>query len=69
VLFIIFDIVNVGQCGSERFVIIVDEPCTRDFLPSAWGNYSRTFWDWSTYIRHDRPVPVAAVPVPAASCR
>ena len=22
----------------------------RDFLPSAWGNYSPTVWDWSTFI-------------------
>jgi molybdopterin-containing oxidoreductase family membrane subunit len=22
----------------------------RDFLPSSWGMYYPTFWDWSTYI-------------------
>jgi hypothetical protein len=33
----------------ERFVIIVTS-LHRDFLPSSWGMYSGTFWDWSTYI-------------------
>jgi molybdopterin-containing oxidoreductase family membrane subunit len=23
---------------------------TRDFVPSAWGRYSPTFWDWATFI-------------------
>jgi len=47
-LFIISIIVNVGM-WLERFVIIVTS-LHRDFLPSSWGNYSPTFWDWSTYI-------------------
>jgi hypothetical protein len=21
-----------------------------DFLPSSWGNFTATFWDWSLYI-------------------
>jgi molybdopterin-containing oxidoreductase family membrane subunit len=33
----------------ERYVIIVTS-LHRDFLPSSWGMYSGTIWDWSTYI-------------------
>jgi Ni/Fe-hydrogenase subunit HybB-like protein len=47
-LFIISLIVNVGM-WLERFVIIVLS-LHRDYLPSSWGNYSPTFWDWSTFI-------------------
>ena len=41
-------VVNVGM-WLERFVIIVLS-LHRDYLPSSWGNYSPTFWDWSTYV-------------------
>ena len=54
-------VVNVGM-WLERFVIIVTS-LHRDFLPSSWGMYSATFWDWSAVPRDDRPVPDAAVPV------
>jgi Ni/Fe-hydrogenase subunit HybB-like protein len=47
-LFVIAMIVNVGM-WLERFVIVVTS-LSRDFLPSSWGHYSPTFWDWSTYI-------------------
>src|SRR5438552_11453761 len=47
-LFVIALIVNVGM-WLERFVIIVTS-LHRDFLPSSWGMYSPTFWDWSTYL-------------------
>src|SRR5215213_2088208 len=47
-LFIISLIVNVGM-WLERFVIIVLS-LHRDFLPSSWGNYAPTFWDWSTFL-------------------
>ena len=33
----------------ERYIIVVTS-LHRDFLPSSWGMYSGTFWDWSTYI-------------------
>ena len=33
----------------ERFVIIVTS-LHRDFLPSSWGMYQPTFWDWSTFL-------------------
>jgi len=47
-LFVISLIVNVGM-WLERFVIIVLS-LHRDFLPSSWGNFAPTFWDWSTYL-------------------
>src|SRR5437660_6924323 len=31
----------------ERFVIVITS-LHRDFLPSSWGMYSPTFWDWAT---------------------
>ena len=47
-LFVISLIVNVGM-WLERFVIIVTS-LHRDFLPSSWGMYQPTFWDWSTFL-------------------
>ena len=41
-------IVNVGM-WLERFVIVVTS-LHRDFLPSSWGMYHPTRWDWMTYI-------------------
>jgi len=40
-------VVNVGM-WLERFVIVVTS-LTRDFVPSSWGMYYPTIWDWSTY--------------------
>jgi molybdopterin-containing oxidoreductase family membrane subunit len=48
VLFAMSIIVNVGM-WLERFVIVVIS-LTRDFVPSAWGRYSPTVWDWATFI-------------------
>ena len=33
----------------ERFIIVVTS-LHRDFLPSSWGNYTPTRWDWATYL-------------------
>ncbi|HEU5011389.1 MAG TPA: NrfD/PsrC family molybdoenzyme membrane anchor subunit [Roseiflexaceae bacterium] len=41
-------IVSVGM-WLERFVIIVIS-LHRDFLPSSWGWYTPSFWDWMFYI-------------------
>jgi len=46
-VFVIALVVNVGM-WLERFVIVVTS-LTRDFLPSSWGMYYPTVWDWSTY--------------------
>jgi molybdopterin-containing oxidoreductase family membrane subunit len=47
-LFIIAVLVNVGM-WLERYVIVITS-LHRDFLPSSWGIFRPTFWDWSTYI-------------------
>ncbi len=47
-LFAISIVVNIGM-WLERFVIVVTS-LHRDFLPSSWGRFSPTIWDWSTYL-------------------
>jgi Ni/Fe-hydrogenase subunit HybB-like protein len=47
-LFVIALIVNTGM-WLERYVIVVTS-LNRDFLPSAWGAYAGTVWDWATYV-------------------
>ena len=47
-LFVISLVVNVGM-WLERYVIVVTS-LHRDFLPSSWGMYSGTIWDWATFI-------------------
>ncbi|RPJ80619.1 MAG: hydrogenase, partial [Acidobacteria bacterium] len=41
-------VINSGM-WLERFVIVVTS-LHRDFLPSSWGMYYPTIWDWATYI-------------------
>ncbi len=47
-LFVVSQFVNVGM-WLERFVII---PISlhRDFLPSSWGMYKPTFWDFAMFL-------------------
>jgi molybdopterin-containing oxidoreductase family membrane subunit len=47
-LFCVAMVVNVGM-WLERFVIVVTS-LHRDFLPSSWGMYYPTMWDWMTFI-------------------
>jgi Ni/Fe-hydrogenase subunit HybB-like protein len=47
VLFLLSLVVNVGM-WLERFVIVVLS-LHRDYMPSAWGRYSPTVWDWATF--------------------
>jgi len=47
-LFIVSIVVNVGM-WLERYVIVVTS-LHRDYLPSSWGMYAGTFWDWSIYL-------------------
>jgi Ni/Fe-hydrogenase subunit HybB-like protein len=47
-LFLISLVVSVGM-WLERFVIVVTS-LTRDFLPSSWGLYKGTIWDWATFF-------------------
>jgi molybdopterin-containing oxidoreductase family membrane subunit len=46
-MFVLSLVVNTGM-WFERFVIIVTS-LTRDFLPSSWGTYYPTKWDYMTY--------------------
>ena len=47
-MFFISLVVNIGM-WFERFVIIVPS-LYRDFLPSSWGTYRATKWDYMTYV-------------------
>ncbi|MDZ7705220.1 MAG: NrfD/PsrC family molybdoenzyme membrane anchor subunit [Trueperaceae bacterium] len=47
-LFIISMIVSVGM-WLERFVIVT-VTLTREYLPSSWGVFTATRWDWALYI-------------------
>jgi Ni/Fe-hydrogenase subunit HybB-like protein len=40
-------VINIGM-WLERFEIVATS-LTRDFVPSSWGTYIPTFWDWATY--------------------
>jgi Ni/Fe-hydrogenase subunit HybB-like protein len=48
ILFVLALLVNVGM-WLERFVIIVTS-LHRDFLPSSWGMYAPTRWDFSMFF-------------------
>ena len=45
-LFIVALFINLGM-WIERFVIVITS-LHRDFMPSAWGMFYPTFWDWAT---------------------
>ncbi len=47
-LFALSIVVNIGM-WLERFMIIVTS-LHRDFLPSSWGMFYPTFWDWAILI-------------------
>ena len=47
-LFLVALVVNTGM-WLERFVIVVTS-LHRDFLPSSWGMYTPTPWDWMTFV-------------------
>jgi Ni/Fe-hydrogenase subunit HybB-like protein len=47
-LFVIALIVNIGM-WLERYIIVVTS-LHRDFLPSSWGMYAGTIWDWATFL-------------------
>src|SRR4029078_1124624 len=48
VQFVISIFINIGM-WFERFTIIVTS-LHRDFLPSSWGMYSPTFWEYATLL-------------------
>jgi molybdopterin-containing oxidoreductase family membrane subunit len=41
-------VINIGM-WLERFVIVITS-LHRDFMPSSWGMFYPTVWDWATYI-------------------
>jgi molybdopterin-containing oxidoreductase family membrane subunit len=47
-LFGVAMVVNVGM-WLERFIIVVTS-LHRDFLPSSWGMYYPTGWDWALFV-------------------
>ncbi len=47
-LFLLAGIINIGM-WLERYVIIVIS-LSRDFLPSSWGMYQGSPWDWSMFL-------------------
>jgi Ni/Fe-hydrogenase subunit HybB-like protein len=47
-LFVVALVVQTGM-WLERFVIVVTS-LHRDFLPSSWGMYYPTKWDWTVYL-------------------
>ncbi len=47
-LFLISLVVNLGM-WLERYMIVVGS-LHRDYLPSSWGMYQGTIWDWATLV-------------------
>ena len=47
-LFAVSIVVSIGM-WLERYIIIVVS-LHRDFLPSSWGMYTGTVWDWMTFV-------------------
>ncbi len=47
-LFVVSLLINLGM-WLERYVIIITS-LHRDFLPSSWGMFHGTFWDWTTLL-------------------
>jgi Ni/Fe-hydrogenase subunit HybB-like protein len=46
-LFVVALVVNMGM-WLERFVIVITS-LHRDYIPSSWGMFYPTRWDWATY--------------------
>lgn len=47
-LFLVAFSINIGM-WVERFVIVITS-LHRDFMPSAWGFFVPTIWDWATLL-------------------
>lgn len=48
VLFLVAIVINIGM-WAERYMIVITS-LHRDFMPSAWGMFRGTRWDWATYV-------------------
>ena len=65
-LFVAALLIQVGM-WSERYLIVITS-LHRDFLPSSWGMFHGTFWDWATLAGIGRAVLHAALFIhPAAA--
>lgn len=47
-LLIVSIVINIGM-WLERYVIVVTS-LARDFVPSSWGTYHGTIWDWGIFL-------------------
>lgn len=47
-LFAISLLINLGMWLERQIIVMVS--LSHDFMPSSWGLYIPTFWDWSTFI-------------------
>ncbi|OQY37636.1 MAG: hypothetical protein B6243_00115, partial [Anaerolineaceae bacterium 4572_5.2] len=47
-LFLIAVVISIGM-WLERFVIVITS-LSRDLLPSSWGMFHATKWDWGLFI-------------------
>lgn len=47
-LFLVSLVILYGM-WLERYMIVITS-LHRDYLPSSWGMYSGTFWDWATFL-------------------
>jgi molybdopterin-containing oxidoreductase family membrane subunit len=47
-LFVISLLINLGM-WFERLIIVIASTAN-DFMPSSWGIFIPTFWDWSTFL-------------------
>src|SRR5687768_14005814 len=50
-LWLISIVVSIGM-WLERFVIVVTS-LHRDFMPSSWGMYQPSVWDWTMFLRSE----------------
>ncbi len=66
-LFTIAMVVNVGM-WLERFVIVVTS-LSRDFMPSAWGMYYPTRWDFATFSSERSDCSLRSFSFSFVSCR
>ena len=48
ILWFVSIVINIGM-WLERFVIVITS-LHRDFLPSSWGYYAPTIWDWAVFV-------------------
>ena len=47
-LFVLSILINVGMWLERQIIVMVS--LAHDFMPSSWGLYIPTFWDWSTLV-------------------